>query len=377
MKLVSKSVYFFKHVFIPHKGNDYKPHFFRELVIGVLLALSIFLFGLSVGSSFFLHKTILGASITASVLVDLANESRLSFNEPLLLRNPTLDRAAELKGKDMATHEYFSHDSPDGITPWHWFKEVGYVFLYAGENLAINFTESVDVQNAWLNSPKHRDNLLNTNFREIGMATVEGIYKNSPTIYVVQMFGTPALAKKSSATKAIEEDIPQKQILSTLGTSPIITTQESTNVATKTVLLALSPEVKGETLVTKGTRIATTTVSPEEKITLQKITETPELIIVKTVEEVASTTLMQEEATVDSKLSTTLIKYAPWYGTYIFNGPEYVENFYKILILVTILALLAMIFIEMRRQHYKHIAYGAILIVILTLLVYINKAFIS
>ena len=57
---------------------------------------------------------------------------------------------------DMAEKSYFAHTSPEGLTPWYWITLAGYRFSLAGENLAIDFTESEDVENAWMNSPAHR-----------------------------------------------------------------------------------------------------------------------------------------------------------------------------------------------------------------------------
>ncbi len=184
---------FLKHIFIPHHGNDFKPHFFREFAVGIMLFGSVFLLGSSFFSSRLITTTDKGARIASSVLVDLTNENRVAANERPLLRNPKLENAALLKGGDMANKEYFSHYSPEGVSPWHWFSVAGYTFLYAGENLAINFSNEENVDKAWLNSPKHKANILNGEFREIGIAAVSGMYNNSPTIYVVQMFGTPAL----------------------------------------------------------------------------------------------------------------------------------------------------------------------------------------
>jgi uncharacterized protein YkwD len=45
-----------------------------------------------------------------------------------------------MKANDMATLSYFAHTSPSGLTPWHWFAKANYVFSYAGENLAIDFS---------------------------------------------------------------------------------------------------------------------------------------------------------------------------------------------------------------------------------------------
>ena len=73
MKLIQA----FKHLFIPHDKNDYKPHFFRELSVAIILFGSVFLLVMSAGSSFFIHKTVEGVSIASSVLIDLTNEDRI------------------------------------------------------------------------------------------------------------------------------------------------------------------------------------------------------------------------------------------------------------------------------------------------------------
>jgi hypothetical protein len=102
----------------------------------------------------------------------------------------------------MATKGYFSHTSPEGLSPWHWFDTVGYKFMYAGENLAINFSESTDVEQAWMNSPGHRANILNERFTEIGIATAQGTYQGQPTIFVAQMFGKPLPVYTATKTPA-------------------------------------------------------------------------------------------------------------------------------------------------------------------------------
>lgn len=350
----SKLYSLFKHTFIPHEGNEYKPHFFRELAVAILLITSVFLLGVSAGSSFFLRKTVLGESITSAVLVDLANETRLAYNASPLTRNPLLDKAAQLKGEDMSARGYFAHDSPDGITPWYWFDQAGYVFVYAGENLAVNFSESKQVQDAWLGSPKHKDNLINNNFKEIGIATVDGIYKNNPTIFVVQMFGTPARVATAKSKNV----------------APLLATSSSTTPTPKslaTLTSTTTSEVRGET---KEQSEAKATVI-KQQTSIEKVVDTPELVIVKNTEE----ELIIESTTTPS--DSLLVTYAPWYGQIIFGGSGYISTFYKILIGVVLIALLAMILIEMKRQHYKHIAYGVLVLTSLGLLLFINQAFVG
>ncbi len=139
------------------------------------------------------------ASVVSSVLVDLANTDRAAYNVNGLSVNPLLVEAAQAKANDMAAKGYFAHTSPEGVDSWHWFKKVGYDFQHAGENLAVDFTDSADVERAWMNSPTHRDNVLNAKYTEIGIATAAGYYQGRPTTFVVQMFGTPRTGAVATA----------------------------------------------------------------------------------------------------------------------------------------------------------------------------------
>jgi len=131
------------------------------------------------------------SAVYASVLVTLTNQNRAMADIAELEVNPLLERAAQLKADDMASKGYFAHNTPDGKTPWYWLDEAGYKYVFAGENLAVNFTESEDVERAWMNSRGHFLNIMNPRFTEIGIATSTGIYKGREAIFVVQMFGAP------------------------------------------------------------------------------------------------------------------------------------------------------------------------------------------
>lgn len=132
------------------------------------------------------------SAIYGSVLVGLTNKDRATQNISELKVNPLLEKAAQAKADDMAKNGYFSHNTPDGKTPWYFIKESGYKYVYAGENLAVNFVDSDEVHKAWMNSPTHRLNIVNPRYTEIGIATSTGTYKGRAAIFVVQMFGTPA-----------------------------------------------------------------------------------------------------------------------------------------------------------------------------------------
>lgn len=117
--------------------------------------------------------------------------------------SPQLSLAANRKAQDMIKNNYFDHQSPNGRTPWHFIIESGYNYYKAGENLAINFTTSEKLFEAWINSPDHRDNIINPEFEEVGFGITEGVIDNKQTKVVVQMFG----AKKESAKLETEERI--------------------------------------------------------------------------------------------------------------------------------------------------------------------------
>lgn len=184
-----------KNYFIPNKKNNYHPHIFQKRKIASIFIAAVLIVAATSLGNIVLKNTGLLASIQSAFLVDLANQDRVKESLSALNTNPVLVEAAQRKANDMAEKSYFAHTSPEGITPWFWFGDVGYQYLYAGENLAVNFTESIDVHEAWLNSPTHRKNILDGRFTEIGIATAQGFYKGRKATFVVQMFGRPRFAQ--------------------------------------------------------------------------------------------------------------------------------------------------------------------------------------
>ncbi len=156
-----------------------------------------------------LESTQMAAVITAT-LIDLTNGDREQEHLGTLTYNETLTQAAQAKANDMASKGYFAHTSPEGLDPWHFMHEAGYEFQYAGENLAVNFSDSEDVVSAWMDSPGHRANILNGKFTEIGIATAVGEYKGKKTTFVVQMFGTPRASGASLPVTATSPENPEE-----------------------------------------------------------------------------------------------------------------------------------------------------------------------
>ncbi|MCL5010660.1 MAG: CAP domain-containing protein [Patescibacteria group bacterium] len=191
LKKIESFGLYLKILFIPCGGNNYRPKILEGkyliciLLLACVLRLSTFLFFWQLPNTDFF------ADISKMILIDSLNQERTSFKLGSLKESTLLDQAAFLKANDMMQKGYFSHTSPSGVTPWYWFKKVGYNYKSAGENLGIGFVDSQELHRAWDNSPSHRANLLNGNYKEIGIAVVEGNFNGLPTTIVVQHFGTP------------------------------------------------------------------------------------------------------------------------------------------------------------------------------------------
>ena len=185
----------FKRLFIPHVGNAYRPHFLLthnvRQMIGMIVGfeLIVFIFPTLFFANFI--ETLNLSAVLPGVLSTLTNEERGRNSLPQLTESPLLSQVAQLKANDMAANSYFAHTSPEGKTPWHWFKLVGYSYTHAGENLAVSFTDSHDVTRAWMNSPSHRANIIGKNYREIGTGAATGTYKGAKTVFVAQVYGSP------------------------------------------------------------------------------------------------------------------------------------------------------------------------------------------
>ncbi len=181
-----------KDFILPHKGNGYKPLALTAGGIAVALALVVLVQGVYVlGSHFALSNPNFLASVLPSVVTALTNEDRAANKLAVLIPDELLTKAAQLKAEDMAEKGYFSHVSPDGKTPWYWLDQVQYPYSYAGENLAVDFNDSKEVEEAWMASPTHRANIVKPQYTRIGIGVAKGMFEGSETTFVVQFFATP------------------------------------------------------------------------------------------------------------------------------------------------------------------------------------------
>jgi len=161
------------------------------------------------------------AAYSAGTLVSMTNSARTRNGLGALTVNAKLTSAATAKAQDMLANQYFAHTSPQGKTPWDFIKGAGYNYSYAGENLAIGYTDANELFNAWMASATHRQNILNPNFREIGIAVVAGTYEGVETIVVAQEFGTPLEGGEvASQSTTSNEPASQPQAAPSAGATP-------------------------------------------------------------------------------------------------------------------------------------------------------------
>lgn len=148
----------------------------------------------------------LGASIISQDMIELINKSRAEAGLDPLAINEKLAEAAREKADDMFKLQYFDHNSPNGTMPWDFIKAEGYEYKYAGENLAIDFISASGAHKALMESSSHRDNILNVNYTEIGIAVKEDIFEGNKSIIIVEEFASP-LYKKINADYSSSENI--------------------------------------------------------------------------------------------------------------------------------------------------------------------------
>lgn len=180
---------FFVDLFIPNTRNNYRA----RLISGS--ALSIYTILLIVANIFLAPSSIRPAQASLSVeqIVQLHNQQRINNGLKPLTFNPILAESAKQKGEAMIETDCWSHYCPPGTSPWKFFKDVDYLYSYAGENLAEGFIDNVVVMQAWMNSQTHRENVLKSQFTEIGIAIVYGRFQGiRDNAVVVVHFGTPA-----------------------------------------------------------------------------------------------------------------------------------------------------------------------------------------
>lgn len=346
-------------------GESYTLHLLQRFALGGMLLLTIITFiAANLHAILWQSSQWLVSTVLPSVVVELTNDERSDLDEAPLRRSLVLDAAAKMKAEHMAKNQYFAHYAPDGTSPWYWFNQAGYTYAHAGENLAIHFTDSSEVVEAWMNSPTHRANIVSGKYTEIGVGTAKGTYEGYETVYVVQLFGAPAEAPVVKTTAA-------PIAVANAATEPILVEENEDVVLSET---RSEPEQVEVTALEDDNKVVPTT--SEAEIVVVPAPSTVEDTIITTQDDVV--VVAKEMAATSSGLAVANIIESPQpenktlFASIATKPNTILQIVYTLFGFIVIGLLLASVVLEARRSHYVQVAYGFALIAIMAGLWFIH-----
>ena len=194
---------FLRNFFLPHPDNNHKAHALHHFSLAAYVAVFLLVqFTTSALANHYPRVLGFATNITVNDVFRYTNEEREKNQISDLTLNDKLNLAAQRKAEDMFSRGYWSHNSPQGTTPWSFITQANYYYLLAGENLARDFNDSQAVVNAWMKSSTHKENIVNSKYKDIGIAVVNGRLNGIETTLVVQMFGTQLNDKEVLSSSA-------------------------------------------------------------------------------------------------------------------------------------------------------------------------------
>ena len=362
-----------KRAFIPHVDNDHLPEVLqRSALLGMtFLILLSFLMSNMQAILWQSSSWLVGAVLPAVIIAD-TNKERNHEHLGTLTRNTVLDAAAQMKADDMAAKGYFAHYGPGNVAPWYWFDKAGYSYVNAGENLAVHFTDSDAVVTAWMNSPTHRANIVNPNYTEIGVGTAKGTFEGFSTVFVVQLFGTPAATNSPVAlapmlptpvAASTSTDVTPRVPLRVVASAVSSTVPQSEAVAG----IETAKEPASQPLAIAATTTAPTTTVPSTTITRTEIdhdTDTTSLY-----SDTMATTTNREPA----EVSISAYKADSVGVAALATKPSKVLQFIYICIgTVVAFTLLSSLVLAYEHHRPRQILFGVLLLLLMSLLFYVH-----
>ncbi|WP_276912967.1 CAP domain-containing protein [Aneurinibacillus aneurinilyticus] len=113
----------------------------------------------------------------------LTNVERAKKKAPALVWSDQAAASAYKHSKDMNDHNYFSHTTHSGKSPFDLMAEQKIKYTLAAENIAMGYPDPIEAVFGWMNSAGHRKSMLNPAFKKLGV----GVYE----MYYTQHFFTP------------------------------------------------------------------------------------------------------------------------------------------------------------------------------------------
>ncbi|WP_282700978.1 CAP domain-containing protein [Streptomyces sp. CC219B] len=128
--------------------------------------------------------TVSAEAAAAAEVLKLVNEERAKVGCSAVAANSALTELATAFSEDMAARGFFDHTDPDGASPWDRAAKAGITDL-GGENIARGQADAAAVMDAWMNSPGHKANILNCDFKTLGV----GVHYGAGGPWWTQNFG--------------------------------------------------------------------------------------------------------------------------------------------------------------------------------------------
>jgi uncharacterized protein YkwD len=174
-------------------GPDY-----RDLGLGVatLRGVPLYVFLFAWPERDFFARQIAGlADLTAvrTAMLARVNAARRAAGVRPLATDPRLAAAAQAHAQDMLARAYYDHETPEGQTPRERVESTGYLAHKVGENIAEGQFSVEEVMSGWLGSSGHRRNLLDPEFRDLGVGLAVGRFEDRLRILWVQEFAVPGI----------------------------------------------------------------------------------------------------------------------------------------------------------------------------------------
>ena len=106
-------------------------------------------------------------------MLTLVNQARTDAGCRALTADPALAAVARAHSADMRDRRYFSHTTPEGLSPFDRARAAGIDYARA-ENIAQGQPDAAAVVQAWMDSPGHRANILDCSLTKLGVGVAEG-----------------------------------------------------------------------------------------------------------------------------------------------------------------------------------------------------------
>lgn len=164
------------------------------------------------------HAGVLAYSTSMSLngLLQATNSERSVNGAGSLGLNNKLTSAAQAKANDMVARNYWSHNTPDGNSPWIFVDGQGYAYQKLGENLAAGFSDETSAVAGWMASPSHRDNMLNKSYSEVGFGFANSpsyvAGSGQPMTVVVAFYGSPKTVAAATTAKPAAKKPAAKKV---------------------------------------------------------------------------------------------------------------------------------------------------------------------